>query len=222
MKRFTILGISLVDFSAREGLRMADRYLHSGALNTVTYITAQILAQAAKNEEEKKLLETADMTFCVESDILEAAGLGSVGRIREIEDRVFLKEFLKRLARQQDSIYILGDTQEQAQKLEEMLLEQQESLNIAGYGGFEEYNHQAERLMNVLNEAAPKVIFSRMAWPEDLRLMQLGRKFLNAELWVALPDKKLPQKSGPKFLMDIRKMLFQRKVNEYNEERAER
>lgn len=221
MKRFSILGVSLVDFSAREGLRLADRYLHNGALNTATYITAQTLAQAAKEEQWRNYLEDADLTFCVSPDILEAAGIDSAGRVREIEERIFLKEFLKRLARQQDSIFLLGDTMKQAQELAEMLLSQQETLNIAGVRGFEEFDQQTERLMNALNEAAPKVIFSRMTWPTDLELMSVGRKFLNAELWVALPDKKLPGKSKPTVLHNIRKRLFKKKVNEYNEEKAE-
>ena len=222
MKRFSILGISLVDFSAREGLRMADGYLHNGALNTATYITAQTLAQAAKEEEERQLLEDVDLTFCVEPDILEAAGIDSLSRVREIEERVFLKEFLKRLARQQDRVFVLGDTTEQAEDLRDMLLDRQGNLCIADARGFEEFDRQAERLMNALNDTAPRVIFSRMPWPVDLRLMHTGRKFLNAELWVALPDKRLPEKNKPTVLHNIRKRLFRKKVNAYNEEMAER
>ena len=37
MKRYSVLGISLMDFSAREGLRRAERFLQTGALNTTSY-----------------------------------------------------------------------------------------------------------------------------------------------------------------------------------------
>lgn len=220
MRRFSILGISLSDLTAREGLRQTDRYLKSGALNTVTYLTAQTLAQAAQDERIKALVEETDLTLCVEPDILEAAGIANAGRVHEIEERVFLKEFLKRLARQQIAVYVLADSLPQAQTLQEMLLGQQANLNIADVRGYDEFNGQQERLMNALNEAAPGVIFSRMAWPVDLELMHAGRKFLNAELWVALPEKKLPGKIRPTVLHQIRKKLFQKKVNEYNEEKA--
>lgn len=220
MRRFSILGISLVDLTAKEGLRQAEQYLHNGALNTVTYLTAQTLAQAAQDERMKALLEESDMTLCVEPDILEAAGLANAGRIREIEDRVFLKEFLKRLVRQQKSVYVLGETKEQAAALTEMLTGQQESLRVVDSRGYEEFEGQRERLMNALNEAAPDVIFSRMTWPLDLELMREGRRFLNAELWLALPEKAMPKKGRPTVIHQIRKRIFQRKVNEYNEEKA--
>lgn len=220
MRRFSILGISLSDLTAREGLKQTDKYLKSGALNTVTYLTAQTLAQAAHDERIKGLVEETDLTLCVEPDILEAAGIANAGRVHEIEERVFLLEFLKRLARQQTAVYVLADTRQQALALAAMLHGQQESLNIVESRGYDEFDGQQERLMNELNEAAPGVIFSRMTWPVDLELMHAGRKFLNAELWVALPEKKLPGKARPTVIYQIKKKLFQKKVNEYNEEKA--
>ena len=211
MRRYSVLGISLMDFSAREGLRRAEHFLQTGALNTTSYINAQSLSMASRDEQVKEYLEETDLMFCLEPDILEAAGIASPGRVREIEDRMFLREFLKRL----------GDTDKQAQELQEMLLNAQENLNIVDVRGYEEFEYQPQRLMNAMNEAAPKVIFSRMTYPLDLELMHSGRKFLNAELWVALPETKLKEKVRTTFWRKVRKKIFQKKVNEYNLEKAE-
>lgn len=221
MRRYSVLGISLMDFSAREGLRRAEHFLQTGALNTTSYINAQSLSVASRDEQVKEYLEETDLMFCLEPDILEAAGIASPGRVREIEDRMFLREFLKRLARQHDKVYLLGDTGKQAQELQEMLLNAQENLNIVDVRGYEEFEYQPQRLMNAMNEAAPKVIFSRMTYPLDLELMHSGRKFLNAELWVALPETKLKEKVRTTFWRKVRKKIFQKKVNEYNLEKAE-
>ena len=221
MKKFSILGISLVDLSAREGLRQAERFLHNGALNTATYITAKTLTSAAGSQELKELLEDTDLTICVEPDILEAAGIASAGRVREIEERIFLREFLRRLARQKERICILADTKQQAEAFADSLLEQQGNLNIAECKGYDEFEQQKERMMNSLNEVAPDVIFSRMTWPLDLELMNSGRKFLNAELWMALPEVKLPKRARHDVFSGIRKKLFWKKVKNYNQEKAE-
>ncbi len=221
MKRFSILGISLVDLSAREGLRQAERFLHNGALNTATYITAQTLTSAAGSQELKGLLEDADLTLCVEPDILEAAGIANAGRVREIEERIFLREFLRRLARQKERICILADTRQQAETFADSLLEQQGNLNIAACRGYDEFEQQKERMMNSLNEVAPDVIFSRMTWPLELELMNSGRKFLNAELWMALPEVKIPRRAGHGVFSGIRRKLFWKKVKNYNQEMAE-
>ena len=221
MRRYSVLGISLMDVSAREGLRRAEHFLQTGALNTTSYINAQSLSMASRDEQVKEYLEETDLMFCLEPDILEAAGIASPGRVREIEDRMFLREFLKRLARQHDKVYLLGDTDKQAQELQEMLLNAQENLNIVDVRGYEEFEYQPQRLMNAMNEAAPKVIFSRMTYPLDLELMHSGRKFLNAELWVAWPETKLKEKVRTTVWRKVRKKIFQKKVNEYNLEKAE-
>ena len=197
MRRYSVLGISLMDVSAREGLRRAEHFLQTGALNTTSYINAQSLSMASRDEQVKEYLEETDLMFCLEPDILEAAGIASPGRVREIEDRMFLREFLKRLARQHDKVYLLGDTDKQAQELQEMLLNAQENLNIVDVRGYEEFEYQPQRLMHS------------------------GRKFLNAELWVALPETKLKEKVRTTFWRKVRKKIFQKKVNEYNLEKAE-
>ena len=221
MKKFSILGISLVDLSAREGLREAERFLHNGALNTATYITAQTLTSAAGNQELKGLLEDTDLTICVEPDILEAAGIASAGRIREIEERIFLREFLRRLARQKEKVCILADTKQQAEAFADSLTEQQGKLNIAACTGYDDCEQQQERRLNSLNEIAPDVIFSRMTWPLDLELMNSGKKFLNAELWMALPDLKMPGRVKHNVFSGIRKKIFWKKVKNYNQEKVE-
>lgn len=87
MQKYTILGITLYDYGAREALRNTDSFLHNGALNTIAYISSSNLAQASKDEQLKDCLEAIDMTVCTEPDVLEAAGIAGRNRIREIDER---------------------------------------------------------------------------------------------------------------------------------------
>lgn len=222
MKRYSILGVSLFDHAARESIRLTETFLNSGVLNTAVSLTSQMLSQAAQDEELKTLLETTDLTFCAEKDILEAAGIAAAGRAREIENQIYLRLFLRRLAKRQDRVYLLGGDTRQAEALLEMLVTEQGGLNIIACRSYEEYDSQPERLMNAINEMAPRVILSRMDWPADLKLMHEGRRYLNAELWMALSEKSLSHRSKQTFLEGIWKKLFQKKVNEYNEEQAVR
>ena len=67
MQKYTILGIKLYDYGAREALRNTDSFLHNGALNTIAYISSSNLAQASKDEQLRECLEAVDMTkrfFC--------------------------------------------------------------------------------------------------------------------------------------------------------------
>ncbi len=67
MRRYSVLGISLMDFSAREGLRRAEHFLQTGALNTTSYINAQSLSMASRDEQVKEYLEETDLMFCLEA-----------------------------------------------------------------------------------------------------------------------------------------------------------
>ena len=77
MQKFTILGITLYDYGAREALRNTDRFLGSGGLNTVAYISSAQIAQASRDVELKESVEQLDMTLCTEPDLLEAAGIAA-------------------------------------------------------------------------------------------------------------------------------------------------
>ena len=74
-----------------------------------------------------------------------------------------------------------------------------------------------------MGEAAPGAVAAgnTLIDSKDLELMHSGRKFLNAELWVALPETKLKEKVRTTFWRKVRKKIFQKKVNEYNLEKAE-
>ena len=222
MKKYSILGISLSDFPVKEAVGRIDGYLRGGALRTAAVLTAHMLELAAGDEDGRALLEKTDLTVCMEPDILEAAGIAGESHVKEIEDNAFWTEFLKHLARQKSGIYLLADASGQAEDLLEMLVLAQDDLNIIECRGYEEFDLQPERLINAINEMAPDVVLSRMGWPADLKLMHESQRLLNARLWMALPDREITGKPRTGVLSEIRRKIFRKKVNEYNEEKAAR
>ena len=225
MQKYTILGIKLIDYGAREALRNTDRFLHTGALNTIAYISGAVLAQASKDEELKTALEQEDMTVCTEPDILEAAGIAGRNRIREIDEKLYLRELLKKFARNRNGIYLLADTGENLEVLETILKEYQENLYIRGSGAYEDFGRQPERLVNALNDLVPDVVISWMPWPGDFKLVHDFGKYVNAELWVSLPYGTLSWVQNPSFLAGLKRKFsyrkFSRKVREYDNRKAE-
>lgn len=220
MKPYSILGMSLSDCPAKEAARILEGYLHGGALRTAACLTAHMLEQAAADEDGRALVEKMDLTVCVEPDILEAAGISSESRRKEIEENVFWAEFLKYLERRQLGIWLLADTSDHAEDLLEMLVLAQDNLNIMECRGYDEFDSQPERLINALNDAAPDVILSRMAWPSELGLMHEGKRLLNARLWLSMPDRDITGKPHTGVLTEIRRKIFRKKVNEYEEKAA--
>ena len=75
MKRYSILGISLRDYTAREALKQIDRFLNGGAMNTVACVTVQNLTETAKQDAVKELIEayTGDLTNAITGGNQEAS-----------------------------------------------------------------------------------------------------------------------------------------------------
>ncbi len=225
MQKYSILGITLYDYGAREALRNTDRFLNSGRLNTVAYISSSQLAQASRDESLKSCLEEMDMTVCTDSGVLEAAGIAGRNRIREIDEKVYLRELLRKLSRNRNGVYLLADTEENLEILKGLIQEYQGNLYLRGSGSYEEFNSQPERLLNELNDLVPDVVLSRMPWPTDFQLMHEYGQYLNAELWVSLPFGTVSWMQNPSLLARIKRKflyrLFEKKVQEYNNQKNE-
>ena len=220
MQKFTILGITLYDYGAREALRNTDRFLGSGGLNTVAYISSAQIAQASRDVELKESVEQLDMTLCTEPDLLEAAGIAARSRIREIDEKVYLRELLRKLYRNRNSVYLLADTQQELEMLEDLIQEYQGNLYIQGRGTCEMFDRQPERLVNELNDVAPDAVLSRMPWPQDIVLMKEYGQYVNARLWVSLPYGAVSWMQNPSFWARLKRKfhyrLLEKRGQEYN------
>lgn len=219
IKKLRILGITLTDCSLKESLNRVDEYVNSGALNTVLFITAPVLILAGKNEQEKEYIESMDLTMCGDADILRVANIESRSRIYEVENHIFLKEFLRRLVRAQGTVYLLADSDENAAALRHGLGELQKGLLIKGDRVVNEDENE-EGTANSINDIAPTVVISRTAPGRQEEWMARLRPVINAEVWIAIPeDMKLDgyQESFRRRLTNIiYKKIFHTRINRYN------
>lgn len=223
MQKYTVLGMTLQDWGAREALRNTDGFLHTGALNMITWISGSMLAQASGEEELARCVEQFDMTMCAKPDVLEAAGIAGRGRIREIDEQMYLRELLKKLFRNRNGIYLLAETAGMLETFRDSLASWQENLYIRGSGAWEEFEGRPERLVNALNDLVPDVVISRMPWMQEFRLLKEYGPYVNAELWVSLPCEVISLERKPPALERLKRKfdyrLFTRRVNAYNNSR---
>ncbi len=55
------------------------------------------------------------------TDVLEAAGIAGRNRIREIDEKVYLRELFRKFGRNRNSVYLLADTQDNLEVLQEIV-----------------------------------------------------------------------------------------------------
>ena len=90
IKKVDILGIQLDNYTVREAIMCVERYLSNNVLNTIESISLQMLIDSETNPVLKEVMSSLDLAIIGEKEIIQAAGLESMQRIRETEENDFI------------------------------------------------------------------------------------------------------------------------------------
>lgn len=186
MQKINLLGMNLTDYSLREAIGITDRFLGSGSLNTILFISAKMLVGAGISGEQKAWLEAGDLIIWSDAEIIKYAGISDRERIREVENEEYVKELLKRLGRGKKPICLLAESEEDVETLKEDLLYLRQDLKIVGSEVIGSGKEDPEDAANRINSLTPSVIISRMEFEYQEKLMEEIKRFLNADVWIAL------------------------------------
>lgn len=239
MEEIQVLGVNLKERTTREGLSLAETFLGDGILDVIYFVTMENLLHASEQEEMKAWLESLDLTVSVDADIPKAAGIDDKNRLWEIEHHSFLREFVRRLARDRVPVYLLSGNEKEMRALEEGLQNLRWNLLIAGSAvisaavpdrekaaGDAGGTAEMDRLINDINNVAPRVIISNFPFCGDREVIQYARPFINAEAWLQIPHRSLEtgQESISRgFLIRLHKKiarhLFHRQVSSYRKDK---
>lgn len=225
MQKINILGIGLTDYSLKESLAVLDGFVRHGGLNTILYVTTPMLMLAGNDEEEKNCIESMDLTLCGDADILRVAGIASAGRLYEVENRVFLKEFLRRLVRGGRKVYLLDDSEEDLALLKTQLETYQKGIVVGGSSILTEDDSDMEDIINRINDVAPTAVISRITHGRQEKCMFRFRALINAEVWLGMSrDMALGAEKETirqKAIGRIYRIIFHRRINHFKDGNGE-
>ena len=188
MRKMQVLSVSLVDYTVREAIHKVEKYLHDGKMHTIAYISKKGVMEADENEQVKEFIGKMDLMVCADSDVLRAAHVETWNRIREIDENVFMEEFLKKMIRQRKSIYILAQTVEELQHLETHLRSFQQNLCIVGKYALEHLSVDEEFVVNEINGLEPDVLISLLPSMKRIEFYDSNYMKINTNIWMMLKD----------------------------------
>ncbi len=225
MKEINLLGISLIDYTLKESLRLSNHYLNNGALNTILVVSTRMLVEAAENEEYKQWIEAMDMTICGETDILRATDSATRNRLKEVENGEFIREFFHRLAWNRKKVFLLSNSEQQMEYLKKKIEEIHSNMIIVGQYILEDVSTGMDSFVNEINDIVPNVIISSMPHPQQEQLMYENRMKMNANIWLALPEHSIVEaKKGiqaSKILTLFYKKVFKIRVSKYIDKKTQ-
>ena len=132
MQKIDLLGMSLTDYTLKEAQRIAERYLQGGVCNSIVFLSAKMLVGAGVKRTQKEWLEDVDLIAWSDAEILKKAGVTSKARIHDVENREFLKSYLKTLAKSGQTIYLLSDSESELEQFRQDLFHLRGDLRIIG------------------------------------------------------------------------------------------
>lgn len=225
MKVIDVLGMHITDYPLKDAIKLSLKFMGNGAMNTIFYVSSQVLLDAGENPQQREWLESMDLILYGEPTVLDVLGENTRERKNEIKQDAFLHEFIKKIARGKQRVYLILDSKEKADALDSYLHELHGSVDIIGKYIWDVENSSAEDLVNELNDISPDVIISKLPNAEQQKLICENRRMINASVWVALLYERVAKKQnvtfGSKLDWMFYKRLFKRKVDKYETEKVE-
>ena len=188
MRQLTVMGVRLKDFSVRESMRRVTLYLNNAQCNTIDFVTHDVLLMAAGSNELTDRIESMDMAPCTTADILQAGGIISHGREREIESNLMLKGLFRKLAKEKRKVFLLSESEESLTGFASGLKNINEDLVVAGTCIYEEKNGSDDAVVNDINTVLPDVLLLNLPSPEAERFVSENKERMNVKLVVVLRD----------------------------------
>lgn len=186
MRKMEVLGISLQDLTLRESMKKVDQFFRDGKVSTIALITMRGLIAAQDSPDIREWMDGLDMTVAADADILHAANISYRSRVYDVENDVFVKEFLKKLSRQHKKIYLLSGTEASLKKLEEELSAYQEDLQIVGRLAVDGLEYGDDFVVNDINMKMPGVLISNLESPARENFLKENHMKLNVAIWLML------------------------------------
>ena len=223
MRKMNVLGIPLRDYTLRETLKKVDIFLAGGKMGTIALITMKGLIVAQDSPEIKEWMSGLDMTVTADADILRAADINYRGRIHDVENQLFISEFLKKLVRQKKTVYLMSQNAASLEKLEKELLSCEENLTIVGKAAVDDLEQDDDFVINDMNMKVPDVLISNLESPKREQFTKENQMKMNVRLWLMVrADRELYTQEKNSFKQIYNKLLqwwFRIRLNRYEEQK---
>lgn len=218
IKKIDVAGIELDDYTVRESILNLEACLGQGGFYTIQEITMATIMQANTNEQVREALGKVTHSIISDVGILDAIGGTSLQRKHEIVDRDFFYEFMKRIERNNRTVFLLGDTITATQAAHDYIMSEFGKLKIVGMEALEAYPGQEDAVINEINIAAPYLVISLLPIPKQELFLLENRDKISSDVWYGVGQALVGQKRHRlvRFVqhhMDVRRLV--KSMNEY-------
>ena len=129
-----VLDVKIDNCSAKQAMKASVEFMGTAATSVVELVTIETLMLARDKPGLKEVIEQSDLVLPGQEEILEAAGVIDARYIQETRTQTYLRMYLKYLHKNHSRVYLLVETEEEADRLTAHLVSRYRGIQIAGGG----------------------------------------------------------------------------------------
>lgn len=222
LKKLDILGLEIDNYTVREAMLKAETYLNNNEMNTIETISMTMLEKAGHDEKMRDCLKQLDLAVIGEKEILSAAGVNSMQRMKETGENEFFYEFMKRMIRNKKTVYLLAEKKTELENLERFLHDEYEKVRIVGQYAMEDCTGDLDAVVNAVNVEMPDVIFSVLPSPCQEYFLMDNKGKLSVGVWYGLGERYAAESHS--VFRRLKRLIYGKKLanrlSEYNKNEA--
>ena len=160
-EKIEIMGISVEKCYAEDVMESINQQWYQETLATYGVLTMNLLLAAQQDEELKEYIETLDKAVADEPEIVKAAGLEDKEWENDISEHGFFGTVFWLLNHYKNEIFLLGENEEDTEKLYGYLQEKYPDIVILGKDFLMgDEDDQVDKVINEINMWNPQAVLS--------------------------------------------------------------
>lgn len=222
-EKIEILGISIEKCYVEDVMESINEHWDMDTLATYGVINMKLLMAAREDEELKEYIETLDKAVVDEPEVVKAAGVEDEAWEQDISEHGFFGTLFWLLNQCRNCIFILGENEEDTEKLCDFLKKEYSDIVILGSDSLQGGEaDQVDKVINEMNALNPQAVISCSRAYDLERFVNRNRKMINTRVWFSLGScLDIFRESGMKaswLNRFVEKVSFKKMVSKYNED----
>ena len=183
-EKINIFDVEIPCIKAKEAMIRAMDYMEQESLNTIELLSMKMLLNGQEDTQWKEQLNGLSMILPGSVEILEAAQVKDSTLLRETDDKLFLRMFMKYMQKNHKKLFLLAESEEELDKAEELLIRQNRGSQSIGKAVITQDGELIQNVINAINGTETDCILSVLSSPFQEQFIQRNKALLNARVWL--------------------------------------
>ena len=190
-----VLNAAVYCCTAKATMEKVVEYMQSEPMNLVEMVTMQTLLQISGQEDTLDMSEF-DLVFAGNKEVLETAGIKEARYLKEADELLFVKMFLRYLHKNQKKVFVLADQEMLLNDLLDYAKERYSGIKIVGTAVLEDEGISDDMIINMVNGTETDCIMAFLPSPKQEEFALRNKALFQAHMWLGLGNDVKSKMSG--------------------------